>query len=119
MASSIIPSGADLLWTNSNPTVKYETEYEHIDLSKYKYILITFIIRLSGMYRTACFVPVDGASYLASSMSWDGSKNIACGRHFRAEPTYIRFGFAYRFEQYSVSTADNTYLVPYQVYGIN
>ena len=114
-------SSTVLLWQNSSPTSSFASQDISLpSLANYKYVLIEFKIKASATYNTTMLIPKNGSVYVATSMNWDGTTNLLCGRGVRANTNNtVSFQVAYKFATYGTSTADNTFMVPVAIHGVN
>lgn len=122
MASSIIPNNnlkANLLWTNNDISSEFAVQNVSLDLSKYHFLFITFILNASATnYTVDEIVNIDNERKIIQSINFDGNTNKICARSLTANTTNIRIYSGYYYEVYGTTTKNDNYLVPYKIYGI-
>ena len=101
----------DLIWENSSPTSSFSAQTVAMDLSEYNYLTLVFKYSTTSAYYNTLAVPTDGLTYRVTIGNSQNSNNGI--RNFTTSATGISFEAGY----YNASS-NNTYLVPYKVYGI-
>lgn len=107
-------SGAELLWTNSAPTVAFNAQTVALDLSQY--VGVGIIARattsLDDKSRTVSIAKVGNTNYNVLSAT-NASINIT-GRPFKASAAGVVFLAPY----YSATPVGGTFLVPIYIFGL-
>lgn len=101
----------DLLWTNSAPTSSFTAQTLNIDMSDYEMIFITAVSRTDlNIIFTALLNVGTYTSRLYTTLT---GSTIYVTRNVGLTPTSLAFEGGY-----SGGTANNSYAIPYQIYGI-
>ena len=115
-ADNLFPtSKMDLLWTNASPTSSFAEQTVQLDLSNYSTIVIMYAPYDSLQYYSSmiCF---KGTIYLVTTdMGSGGAASVA--RKATISNTGIAFETA-RLGYNGTATNNNTYIIPYKIYGI-
>lgn len=107
---------AKLLWTNSSPTSSFAGQTVGVDLTPYKFVIITFKATKSSDYYYSETVAKGLRAY--PQTGFNNTEGI-----FRRETTPTDTGvtfsrcFVWDIRNYNTS-GNNDYLIPYQIYGI-
>ena len=109
---------ADLLWTNPSPTASFAAQTVSLNLSSYRYVVVTTNLSTSNSQANGYGIGKVGASYdtCMGTKSWDSanSRMNANIRRFRASATGVQFYGG----GYSTAESSNGKVIPYRIYGI-
>lgn len=121
MASSVIKyKGLDLLWTNSNTSVNFNSQTINVDYSKYRLLIIDWRNLNDGSRSTTQVVPIANTEFTKTIFyniaGRFGYRNIT----LNANKNSIYFGDSRYYETYGqTDTVRNDMAIPIKIYGIN
>ena len=103
-----------LLWTNPDHTSPFEAQTINLDLSKYRYIIVTNISRIDvdATPRGNVIVAV-GSNNNYVGMGCAGTNGLRDVRNVKATTSGVIFT-----DTYWGSGVENNYVIPYKIYGI-
>lgn len=103
----------DLLWTNASPTSTFASQSQSIDLSKYKFVYIIFRQFTSNSNYIGFLVKVDGSTNLISV----GDDAFAY-RLITVNTSGVTYTDASYCTEYASKVTNNSFAIPYQIYGV-
>ena len=120
-ADPVIPfsKGAELLWTNPNSLATFAAQTISLDLSKYKYILISCIYSASSLISTIVLQPIPSKSGANNGDIWPKALSTLSGSATYASRAITVTTSGVTFENSLIYTGavNNTVCIPYKIYG--
>lgn len=115
MATGTLKKNMVLLWTNPNPTSSFTPQTVQVDLTNYRFVLISYENKAGSDPRLIHFVHEKGAKSIVSSIY---SYKIINRTIDVITDSGVDFAGGGISDTYATITADNSYFVPYQIFGI-
>lgn len=108
----------DLLWTNSNPDTAFNEQTLNLSLTAYRLVYVEFR-QYSGTsnFIGNAFLKL-GVNEIVQTINYSGSTNYIIARNLKISDTGVTFGAAYVYNSYASGTLNNSYIIPYRIYGI-
>lgn len=118
MATGTIQNKSNLLWTNPSPNADFAAGDVSVDLSGYRFAIVTFRYSAQNSRRSTAIVPI-GNTVTGEIIYEQGSSCYCLTRTAEATSTKVTFGTSYR-RQFGTSgtvSGSNSYMLPQEIYG--